>query len=260
MKNHHYAVITGASSGIGRAIALAFAKRGFNIIAIARRGILLEQLKTELKTLNPNIEIVIKICDLSNVENAYLLYDELSPFDIDVWVNNAGIGYYGEAAKQSLEDVNTLLNLNINTLAMLSLMYVRDNHSLENKQLINVSSAGGYTIVPTAVTYCGSKFFVSAFTEGLAHELLNAGAQLKVKLLAPAATKTEFGKVANNLAHYDYDQVFGTYHSSNELADFFMQLYDSENVIGYVDRESFSFKLLNNRVPYANHSKSNQKL
>ncbi|MEX0425488.1 SDR family NAD(P)-dependent oxidoreductase [Providencia rettgeri] len=84
---------------------------------------------------------------------------------------------------------------------------------------MNVSSAGGYTIVPTAVTYCVSKFFVSSFTEGLAHELLslNAKVKVKVKLLTPAAIKTDFGRVANGVAHYDYDKVFCTYHSSEEL-------------------------------------------
>ncbi len=260
MKDKHYAVVTGASSGIGRAISIKLAERGFNIIAVARRDSLLNELKSELGRINQSIDVVIKSCDLSITEDAISLYEELKVFNIRVWVNNAGVGYYGEAFSQPIKDIQTLLNLNINTLAILSLMFVRDNQHTEDSQLINVSSAGGYTIVPTAVTYCGSKFFVSSFTEGLAHELLNMNAKVKVKLLAPAATKTDFGRVANGVELYDYDKVFGTYHSSEELANFFIQLYDSNNVIGYVDRESFSFKLLNNRMPYANNNKFNQKI
>lgn len=256
--NNYYAVVTGASSGIGRAISIKLAERGFNIIAIARQHSLLDELKKVLEELNSNIEVVTKSCDLSNTENAISLYEKLKSFDIRVWVNNAGIGYYGDAFKQPIKEVKTLLNLNINTLAVLSLMYIRDHQFSDNSQLINVSSAGGYTIVPTAITYCGSKFFVSSFTEGLAHELLRSDAKVKVKLLAPAATKTNFGRIANGVDEYDYDKVFGTYHSSDELADFFMQLYDSESVIGYVDRESFCFKLMDNKMPYANNNKFNQ--
>ncbi|EMT6577014.1 MULTISPECIES: SDR family NAD(P)-dependent oxidoreductase [Providencia] len=260
MRNKHYAVITGASSGIGRAISIKLAERGFNIIAVARRDSLLNELKIKLRKINQYIEVVTKSCDLSITDDAISLYEELKAFDIRVWVNNAGVGYYGEAFSQPIKDAQTLLNLNINTLAVLSLMFVRDNQNIDDSQLINVSSAGGYTIVPTAVTYCASKFFVSSFTEGLAHELLNLDAKVKVKLLAPAATKTDFGRIANGVEYYDYDKVFGTYHSSEELADFFIQLYDSNNVVGYVDRESFSFKLLDNKMPYANNNKFNQKI
>ncbi|MBQ0343553.1 SDR family NAD(P)-dependent oxidoreductase, partial [Providencia rettgeri] len=234
MRNKHYAVITGASSGIGRAISIKLAERGFNIIAVARRDSLLNQLKIELRKINQYIEVVTKSCDLSITDDAMSLYEELKAFDIRVWVNNAGVGYYGEAFSQPIKDAQTLLNLNINTLAVLSLMFVRDNQNIDDSQLVNVSSAGGYTIVPTAVTYCASKFFVSSFTEGLAHELLNLDAKIKVKLLAPAATKTDFGRIANGVEYYDYDKVFGTYHSCEELADFFIQLYDSNNVVGYI--------------------------
>ena len=73
------------------------------------------------------------------------------------------------------------------------------------KNAINISSSGGYTIVPTAITYCATKFYVSTFTEGLAWELIESGATMRAKVLAPAATQTEFGKKANNVEQYDYD-------------------------------------------------------
>ena len=95
-----------------------------------------------------------------------------------------------------------------------------------------ISSAGGYIIVPTAITYCASKFFVSTFTEGLARELQESNAKLQAKVLAPAATKTNFGNVANNIKEYDYDKSFGSYHTSKQMADFLLQLYDSNEVVG----------------------------
>lgn len=94
-----------------------------------------------------------------------------------------------------------------------------------------VNNAGFGNIVPTAVTYCAAKFYVSTFTEGLAWELKETGAKMKAKVLAPAAAKTEFGMAANN---------------------------DSENVVGMVGRKSFSFRLAEPLFPYAGNSSHNQ--
>jgi hypothetical protein len=151
-----------------------------------------------------------------------------------------------------------MLNLNIEALTILSSLYVCDYKDVEGTQLINISSFGGYTIVPTAVTYCAAKFYVSTFTEGLARELEETGAKMKAKVLAPAATKTEFGMVANNVSEYDYDKSFGTYHTGKQVAGFLLELYDSEKVVGLVDRESFSFRLADPLFPYAGKSSHNQ--
>ena len=151
-----------------------------------------------------------------------------------------------------------MLHLNIEALTVFSRLFVRDFAEIEDTQLINISSVGGYTIVPTAVTYCETKFYVSAFTEGLAHELIARGAKLRAKLLAPAATQTEFGAVANNNAAYDYDKAFGTYHTSNQMAEFLLALYDSDQTIGIVDRETFVFRLCPPQFPYAGDSAHNQ--
>ncbi len=151
-----------------------------------------------------------------------------------------------------------MLHLDIEALTILSSLYVRVYKDTEGVQLINISSCGGYTIVPTAVTYCAAKFYVSTFTEGLARELEETGAKMKVKVLAPAATRTEFGMVANDVSEYDYDKSFGTYHTSQQVAGFLLELYDSERVVGLVDREDFSFRLADPLFPYAGKSSHNQ--
>ncbi len=93
------------------------------------------------------------------------------------------------------------------------------------------------------VAYCASKFYVSAFTEGLAHELQEMGALLKAKVLAPAVTKTNFDAVARNTKDFDYDTAFKKYHTAEQMAGFLMQLYDSEQTVGVVNEDSMDFEL-----------------
>ena len=253
-----YTVITGASSGIGYETAKAFAGRGKNLVIAARRRDNLEMLKKEILEERPDVDVVIRSMDLSVPENAYQFYEGLKDYGIETWVNNAGFGNYDSVADQDLGKIGAMLHLNIEALTILSSLFVRDYKDVDGTQLINVSSCGGYTIVPAAVTYCAAKFYVSTFTEGLAWELKETGAKMKAKVLAPAATKTEFGMVANNVREYDYDKSFGTYHTGRQMAGFLLELYDSENVVGMVDRESFSFRLAEPLFPYAGNSSHNQ--
>lgn len=254
-----YTVITGASSGIGYETAKAFAARGKNLIVVARRQNNLESLKEEIIQKYPVLDIVIKVTDLSILENVYQLYADLNGYSLETWINNAGFGNYDCVAQQNLKKIETMLHLNVEALTILSSLFVRDYKDVEGTQLINISSCGGYTIVPTAITYCATKFYVSTFTEGLARELKESGAKMQAKVLAPAATKTEFGKVANNVNEYNYDKLFGTYHTSQQMAAFLMDLYDSDKIVGAVDRETFIFKLCDPMFAYAGNSTHNQK-
>lgn len=253
-----YTVITGASSGIGYETAKAFARRGSNLILIARRKDRLETLKQEILSCYPALDIIIKDMDLSVTDNAVRLYGEVKEYPLQTWINNAGFGNYDTVSHQNLNKIRQMLHLNVETLTVLSSLFVRDFKDVKGTQLINISSAGGYTIVPTAITYCATKFYVSTFTEGLARELKENGCKMQAKVIAPAATKTEFGKIANNVTEYDYDKTFGTYQTSAQVAGFLLELFDSDKVVGIVDRESFSFKLSEPQFNYAGNSKHNQ--
>jgi short-subunit dehydrogenase len=257
-ENDKYTVITGASSGIGYETAKAFAKRGKNLVIVARSKEKLEKLKLDILHDNPSLDVIVKCVDLSIMSNVHHLYQELKPYQIETLINNAGFGSYESVANQNLEKIETMLRLNIEALVVLYSLFVRDYQDIQGSQLINISSAGGYIIVPTAVTYCASKFFVSTFTEGLARELQAANAKLQAKVLAPAATKTNFGNVANNIEEYNYDKSFGTYHTSKQMADFLLELHDSNEVVGAVNRESFEFELKSPLFDYAGDSKHNQ--
>lgn len=255
-----YTVITGASSGIGYEAAKAFAGRGSNLVLAARRKDRLEILRNEILALYPSLDVVVKAADLSVSQNVFQLYEDVKSYPLQTWINNAGFGNYDSVGHQDLEKIMRMLHLNVEALTILSSLFVRDFKDTEGTQLINISSAGGYTMVPTAVTYCAAKFYVSTFTEGLAWELKNAHAKMQAKVLAPAATKTEFGKVANDVMEYDYDTLFGTYHTSPQVAAFLLELYDSDKTVGLVDRESFSFRLCEPKFPYAGDSRHNQKM
>ncbi|MCX4268912.1 MAG: SDR family NAD(P)-dependent oxidoreductase [Lachnospiraceae bacterium] len=255
-----YTVITGASSGIGYETAKAFAKRGSNLILIARRKNRLEALQQEILTLHPTLDVVLKVIDLSVSQNVFKFYENVKSYPLQTWINNAGFGNYDSIGHQDLRKISQMLHLNMEALTILSSLFVRDFKNTEKAQLINVSSCGGYTVVPNAVTYCATKFYVSAFTEGLSWELKTTHAKMQAKVLAPAATKTEFGKIANDVTEYNYDKLFGTYHTSTQIAAFLLELYDSDKVVGLVDRENFSFHLCEPQLQYAGNSQHNQKM
>lgn len=255
-----YVLITGASSGIGLETAKKMTQRKKNLILVARRDEKLQKLKDELISNDPSLDIVVKKYDLTNVESIKDLWDSLDRYDIETLINNAGMGMYSLVKDQSYERTQSLLKLNVEALVLLTTLFVRKYSETEGAQVINVSSAGGYTIVPTAITYCASKFFVSSYTEGLALELKETGAKLQAKVLAPAATKTEFGKVANNVDEYDYDKAFPNYHSAEQVASFLMELYDHNATIGYISRDTFEFEMKNRFFESSFGEENNQKI
>ncbi|MDR7246452.1 SDR family NAD(P)-dependent oxidoreductase [Priestia megaterium] len=243
-----YTVITGASSGIGYETALEFAARGKNLIIVARRLEKLEGLKSIIHNINPDVDVVIHTSDLSVTDQAYTLYNSLKQYQIETWINNAGLGQSSSVTDQNLEKVESMLRLNIESLAILSTLFVRDYSHVEGTQLINVSSALGYAISVSRITYSASKYFVSAFTEGLAKELEQKGAKMKVKILAPAMTETEFAKSARDMKEFDYEANVPMYHTAKQMAGFMMELYDNDKVVGIVD-ESYNFNLSDQIYP-----------
>lgn len=147
MYSKNYVCITGASSGIGLETAKAFASLENNLILVARRQERLEKLKEELLLSFPKLDIVVKSVDLSISENAFKLYQELKSYQILTWINNAGFGNYDSVDHQNLDKITKMLHLNIESLTILSSLYVKDYKNVEGTQLINLSSRGGYMLV-----------------------------------------------------------------------------------------------------------------
>ena len=258
--DNKYVMITGASSGIGLETARKMARRGKNLILVARRQEKLKEIKNELKSKYISIDIVVKEFDLTDTDKIRDLWESLAKFDIEALINNAGIGMYSLVENQSYEKTQMLIKLNVEALVLLTTLFVNKYSAVAGTQVINISSSGGYTIVPTATTYCASKFFVSSFTEGLALELRENGAKMQAKVLAPSATETEFGKLANNVNEYDYDKVFSRYHTAKQVATFLMTLYDGNAIVGFVNRDTFEFEMGDNFFETSYGKGSNQNL
>lgn len=194
--NSKYALITGASTGIGCELARVMASDGWNLILVARREHLLEKLAEELRRRN-GTESLIFGKDLSLPDSADDLYAaiEAQGLSIDALINNAGFGDVGEFIRSDYEKVGKMISLNVLTLTKLTHLYLP---TLVNKGMgwiLNVGSIAGTIPLPYFAAYSGSKAYVNFFSQALAAELEGTG--VHVSCLAPGPTReTDFAKVA----------------------------------------------------------------
>lgn len=232
-------LITGASSGIGKALSYKFAAEGFNLILVARRIEALEKIKQDIEAKYSSVHVHTETTDLSIDGNSVQLYEKLKYFHIDVFINNAGFGDYGFPWDVNLEKASNMINLNIKALTELSLLYIKD-YADQESTLINTASIGGYAQFDIAVTYCATKFYVASFTEGLALAMQTQGKKMRVKVLAPAATSTEFVGQALVNGGIDGTPLFSpeAFISAEQLADYAYQLYQSDKVVGIVNEQN----------------------
>ncbi len=246
-----YSMITGASSGIGYATAKEFAKHGYNIIVLARRTEKLEELKKEiLTTINPNADVVIVPSDLSKDGEAERVYNLVKGYDIETWINNAGLGNGGDLKNAEVEHNTRMLRVNVEALGLFSAMFVADNYNKEGAQLINIASVGGYINVPGCAFYCATKFFVSTLTEQIWDDMIRSGYKLRAKVMAPKTTETEFEQACHESdTAFDYSSRPGKYNTAEEMASFIWQLHEGDKPVGEID-ENMNLKLSDRKIPH----------
>ncbi len=184
------ALITGASSGIGRDLSRELSKRGYDLIIVARNKEKLEKLKKELKT---KVEIIVM--DLTIEENCKELYEQAK--DIDILVNNAGLGEFGKFTETDLKKELTVINTNITALHILTKLYLQDMTKRNNGRILNVASIAGFIPGPLMATYYASKAYVVRLSEAIREELNKQNSKVKISLLCPGPVKTNFNNVAN---------------------------------------------------------------
>ncbi|HBT4619498.1 TPA: SDR family NAD(P)-dependent oxidoreductase [Klebsiella pneumoniae] len=232
-----YTLITGASSGIGKALGYQFGSRGHNLIITARRQDALHRLKEEIEG-KYAVKVIAIPCDLSQDGQAEKLYRQLGDYNISVLINNAGFGDFSMPWDMDLAKATRMLDLNIKALTTLSLLYTRD-YACREATLINVASVGGYSVFDIAVTYCATKFFVAAFTEGLAQNLLDQGKKMRAKVIAPGPTQSEFVVRSSDNSGIDGEGLFAeeSFITAETLADYTWQLYASDSIVGIVSAE-----------------------
>lgn len=234
-----FTVITGASAGIGKALAYKFGAEGHNLIITARRETELQAIKDDIEQKLP-VKVIVFACDLSDRTKPTELYEKLQQYDINVLINNAGFGDFSMPWDMNLEKADTMIDLNVKALTELSILFLKDR-SDDEVTLINVASVGGYNQFTPCVTYCASKFYVSSFTEGIAAAIQASGKPFRAKVLAPGATDTEFVESAGKGAAMNPDEIFpdkSAFITSEQLAEYAYDLYKSDKVVGMVNIEN----------------------
>ncbi len=186
-----YALITGASKGIGKAIAHELAARGFNLLLVARSEALLEETATRITTLHP-VKADWMALDLSTAEAPQNVYDwcRAKGYTVSVLVNNAGYGLSGPFEKYSTDQNLNMMQLNMLTLVALTRLFVPDFHQLPKAYIMNIASSAAYQAIPNLSLYAATKAFVLAFSRGLHQELHNS--PITVTCISPGATDTDF--------------------------------------------------------------------
>jgi hypothetical protein len=183
------ALITGASGGIGYELAKLFAHDRYNVVLIARSAEKLSQLADELQR-QFGITAKAITLDLATPGAAKQLFDQLSGTPIDVLVNNAAYGIFGEFAEQKPEDISGQIELNIAALSMLTRLFVPQMIERKSGKILNIASTAGFQAGPLMAVYYASKAYVISFSEAIANELKGSG--VTVTCLCPGPTDTGF--------------------------------------------------------------------
>ena len=186
------ALITGASSGIGRDIAKVLADKGYDLILVARRTELLEKLKSELSV---NVRVIT--ADLSDEKQCFELYENTKDEDIDVLVNNAGFGVFGEFISSDIERELQMINVNIKAVHILTKLYLKDFVNKDRGHILNVASIAAFYAGPLLSGYYASKNYVLRLSQAISEELKSKKSNVKISVLCPGPVDTEFNKVAN---------------------------------------------------------------
>ncbi len=183
------ALVTGASSGIGRDLCRLLANAGTDLVIAARREDRLQELKAELDS---KVEVEVIVTDLLDADDIEALAERISAEErpIDLLINNAGVGHFGEFTELDLEAEKDVIQVNVNALHSLCYAAAKTMQARKRGFILNVSSISGFAPYPRSATYCGSKAFVTNFSEALQSELADDG--VVVSALCPGPVRTEF--------------------------------------------------------------------
>ena len=198
-KNHGTVLITGASAGIGRELALEFGARAEMLVLVARRLDRLEVLKAELAGRYPGLKVVVLAADLSDESDIETLLGRVAgeAGPVDVLVNNAGLGDSVLFDHSKWTRTRQVLGTNILAVAQLTSALVPALVKRGYGGVLNIGSGAGLTVMPNAASYVGSKHFVAGFSEALRADL--AGTGVVVTQVCPGPVESEFDQVAGSV-------------------------------------------------------------
>lgn len=196
--SHGTVMITGASAGIGRELALEFAPRSAALVLVARRTDRLERLRVELLAHHPELKVVVLRADLADEREIEVLLravtEQAGP--VDVLVNNAGLGYSALLDRSDWARTRQLLHTNILAVAQLTSALLPGMVTRGRGGVLNIGSGAGFTVLPSAAAYVASKHFIAGFSEALRADL--AGTGVVVTQVCPGPVDSEFDQVAGS--------------------------------------------------------------
>lgn len=186
------ALVTGASSGIGKEIAYYLASLGIDLIIVARNKENLEKIK---KDVNVNVKIITM--DLITRDNIFKLYDMVKKDDIDILINNAGFGLFGTFDETDLDREMEMIDLNVTTYHILTKLFLIDFLKKDSGYILNVCSSAGFMAGPRLSTYYATKNYITKLTLAINEELRQKKSNVSISALCPGPVNTNFNKVAH---------------------------------------------------------------
>lgn len=187
------AMITGASRGIGRDIAINLAKLNYDLILVGRNREALEEVKA---LINNKVRVKIVVVDLSNLQKVKELYVLTRNDDIDILVNNAGFGVFGEFSSIDLNTELNMLDVNIRAVDMLTKFYLKDMIKKDKGIILNVASSAAFMAGPMLSSYYATKSYVYRLSLAINEELRRRKSKVTISVLCPGPVDTNFNNRA----------------------------------------------------------------
>ena len=186
------ALITGASSGIGKNMAYVLANKGVDLILVARS-------KEEMIKIKDNVKVNVDIIemDLFKEKNVFKLYDMCKDKNIDILINNAGFGLFGIFTETDLDRELEMIDLNIKAYHILTKLFLKDFVEKDSGYILNVASSAGFMAGPRLSTYYATKNYVLKLTMAINEEVRQSGSHVVVSALCPGPVNTNFNNVAD---------------------------------------------------------------
>lgn len=209
-------LITGASSGIGKETAFEYARNDYDLVLVARRFENLSVIKKKIED-KYHAAVTIISMDLSRLDSAEDLFEEIqeSKLKIDVLINNAGFGIYGELLSNDPEKLEEMLVLNMITLSKLTQIFAKEMVKNGHGHIINLASTAAFQPIPGLAAYSASKAYVMNFSDAIAYELRDKN--VNITTINPGATQSEFGAIAGFEENTNF---FDKMPTSKDLAQF----------------------------------------
>ena len=185
------ALITGATGGMGQAFAMLLAKQGVDLVLTGRN---VEKLKRMQNNLHTDVQIIP--ADLSNIAEGYDLYEKLKQNNIDIVINNAGVGVVGMFWETDCKKELDMLALNVQAVHILTKLFLKDFRKRNHGYILNVASSAGFAAGPCMASYYAGKSYVLRLTQAIAEELRQEKSRVRVCVLCAGPVDTDFNRNA----------------------------------------------------------------